>query len=157
MTDFTITRIFDAPRELVFKAWTDPKYIAQWWGPQHYTCPSCSVDLRVGGAFLFCMRSPQGTEIWNKGLFREIQAPEKIVSVMYFADPQGNVVEPSYYGVPAFFPSEMRDIVTFEVHEDSRTKLTLRRNHPESLAKQMMEDQGWSQSLDRFAAALAIP
>ena len=55
-----ITRIFDAPRALVWKAWTDPQYVMQWWGPKGFTSPVCKIDFGVGGKFLFCMKTPDG-------------------------------------------------------------------------------------------------
>lgn len=54
--DIVITRVFDAPRELVWKAWTDPEHLMRWWGPKEFTSPACKVDLRVGGKYVFCMR-----------------------------------------------------------------------------------------------------
>src|SRR5579883_285686 len=60
-----VTRVFDAPRELVWKAWTEPKYVMQWWGPKDFTAPVCKMDFRVGGKSLCCMKSPDGQEFWN--------------------------------------------------------------------------------------------
>lgn len=108
---FTITRTFDAPRQLVFKAWSDAKYVAQWWGPRGFTTTFCNIDFRVGGTFHYCMRSPDGKDYWNKGLFKEIVVPERIVSTMYFSDASGKFVEPRDYGMEEF-PSEMLDVVT---------------------------------------------
>lgn len=150
-----ITRIFDAPRELVFKVWTDPKHVVNWWGPRDFTTPYIKIDFRVGGSFHFCMRAPDGQEYWNKGVYREIVAPERIVSAMYFSDKDGNIVEPTHYGMGSDVPSEMLDVVTFAVHAGNRTKLTLQRNTPLAVSKRYGEDQGWNQSLDRFAAELA--
>src|SRR3977135_4472632 len=62
-----VTRVFDAPRALVWKAWTDPKYVMQWWGPKGFTAPFCEMDFRVGGKFLCCMRTPDGQEFWMVG------------------------------------------------------------------------------------------
>jgi hypothetical protein len=67
-----VTRIFDAPRELVWKAWTDPKYVMQWWGPKGFTAPVCQMDFRVGGKSLLCMRTPDGQEFWNAVEYHEI-------------------------------------------------------------------------------------
>src|SRR5690606_1283147 len=67
-----ITRVFDAPRELVWKAWTDPQHFMRWWGPREYTCPVCEMDFRIGGKYLYCMRSPEGNDYWGTGVFREI-------------------------------------------------------------------------------------
>lgn len=153
-SEYKITRVFNASRELVFKAWTDPKYVKQWWGPANFTAPFCEIDFRVGGEFRFCMRAPSGEEYWNKGTYQEITVPEKIVSAMYFSDKNGNIVPPSHYFGETDFPSEMIDIVTFDVHEGTKTKLTLCRNHSEAMANRFGEIEGWNQSLDRFAKAL---
>jgi uncharacterized protein YndB with AHSA1/START domain len=154
--ELVIERIFDAPRELVFKAWSEPRYVSRWWGPKNFTAPFCNIDFRVGGSFHFCMRSPQGNEYWNKGTYLEIVAPEKIVTVMYFSDRDGNRLEPTAYGLGADFPSEMRDVITFEPHGRGSTKLVLHRGHSLEIAKRFGELDGWNQSLDRFAAALLI-
>src|SRR6266404_6301667 len=76
-------RVFDAPRALVWKAWTDPQYVMQWWGPKGFTAPFCKIDFRVGGKFLCCMKSPDGQEGWNGGEYHEIVPHEKIVYSMY--------------------------------------------------------------------------
>ena len=82
-----VTRIFDAPRELVWKAWTDPKYIMQWWGPKGFTAPVCEMDFRVGGKLICCMAAPDGQICgWNAVEYHEIVLHEKIVSSMYFSD-----------------------------------------------------------------------
>ena len=73
-----VTRVFDAPRELVWRAWTDPKYVMQWWGPKGFTAPVCQMDFRVGGKSLFCMRAPDGQECWNAVEYHEIVLHEKI-------------------------------------------------------------------------------
>ena len=94
-----ITRIFDAPRELVWKAWTNCEHLKRWWGPEHFTAPACKIDLRVGGKYLFCMRSPQGQDYWSTGVYREIVAPSRLAYTDNFADAQGNVVPASHYGL----------------------------------------------------------
>src|SRR5919201_1582102 len=70
--ELTIERVFDAPRGIVFAAWTDPKQAAQWWGPQGFTTISCEMDVRIGGAYRACMRSPEGTRHCRRGAYREI-------------------------------------------------------------------------------------
>ena len=97
-----VTRVFDAPRELVWKAWTDPKYVMQWWGPKEFAlAPVCKIDFRVGGKFLCCMKTPDGQEFWNAGECHEIvpAREEKIVSSMYFSDSKGNKIEPAQLGI----------------------------------------------------------
>jgi uncharacterized protein YndB with AHSA1/START domain len=75
----TITRVFDAPRALVFKVWTQPEHLAHWWGPSGFSLPTCQIDLRPGGAYRFQMRSPTGDIAWWHGVVREIVEPERIV------------------------------------------------------------------------------
>jgi len=150
-----IERIFDAPREMVWKAWTDPTYVSRWWGPKDFTAPFCKIDFRVGGRFHYCMRSPNGEEYWNVGEYREIIFPTKIVSVMYFSDKDGNRLAPSHYGFSSDFPDEMLDVVTFEAIGIDKTRFTLQRNHSIAIAKHYGEDQGWSQSLDKLVQVLA--
>src|SRR5688572_22943410 len=104
--ELVLTRVFDAPRELVFQAWTEPEHLKRWWGPNGFTLPYCTVDLRPGGAIHFCMRSPDGFEIWSKGIYREIVPPERFVSTNYFSDEQGNKLTPGHYGMPDW-PTEM--------------------------------------------------
>lgn len=77
--EVVIARTFNAPRELVFKAWTDPKHVAQWWGPKGFTNPVCEMDVRIGGLIRIEMRSPDGTIYPMKGVFREIIAPERLI------------------------------------------------------------------------------
>src|SRR5687768_16632849 len=86
-------RTFDAPRELVFDVWSDPKHIAQWWGPKGWTLPVCKMDFRPGGVWHYCMRGPEGEESWGKAVYQEIVKPERIVYIDAFADAQGNAVE----------------------------------------------------------------
>ena len=76
---FTMTRIFDAPPAVVFEAWTKPEHLIHWWGRNDFTMPVCEVDLRTGGGFRFCMRSPKGVDYWVKGVYQEILAPARIV------------------------------------------------------------------------------
>jgi uncharacterized protein YndB with AHSA1/START domain len=151
---WVLTRIFDAPRERVFEAWTSPDYIRRWWGPAGFTCSACSVELRIGGAFHYGMRAPDGREFWNKGVFHEILIPERIVSTMHFSDAQGNFLTPAQAGHDAEFPTEMLDTVTFDAQEDGRTRLVLTRDHALPLAQKFGADAGWRGSLDKFAAAL---
>src|SRR3990167_8452907 len=76
---FVISRTFDAPRDKVWKAWTERERLKQWFGPKGFTMPTCKLDLKPGGIFHYCLTTPQGQEIWGKWVFREIVAPERIV------------------------------------------------------------------------------
>ena len=151
--DLRITRVFDAPRELVWQAWTEPEHFMQWWGPKDYTCPFCEIDFREGGKYLNCMRSPQGKEYWGTGVFREIIPMERIVFTDSFADEKGNVVPATHYGMNSDFPLEMLVVVTFEDLE-GKTKMTLEHlgvpGGPEFEGMQ----QGWSESFDKLSQSV---
>jgi uncharacterized protein YndB with AHSA1/START domain len=153
--ELVVTRVFDAPRELVFKAWAEPERLVRWWGPKGYTTPSCTIDFRPGGAWRFCMRSPEGVDLWCRGVYLEIVEPERIVCTDLFVDEQGNPVGPAYYGLSPDGPSETLITVTFTEH-DARTTLTIRQviGFPPASERDGMQ-QGWSESLDRLADFLA--
>src|ERR1700759_5219852 len=110
----TITRTVDAPREIVWKAWTDSKYVKQWWGPEGFTAPVCQMDVRVGGKSLCCMKTPDGQEFWNAIEYHEIVPYEKIVSSMYFADSKGNKIEPEELGIEHEAIEGAYDVTLFE-------------------------------------------
>jgi uncharacterized protein YndB with AHSA1/START domain len=150
-----ITRVFDAPRALVWEAWTNPKYVMQWWGPKGFTSPFCKMDFRVGGKFLCCMKTPDGQEFWNGGEYHEIVPHEKIVYSMYFSDAKGNKVEPEHYGIEHEAIEGAHDVVTFEDFGNGQTKLTLIGNESMESAKTSGQVEGWVQTLDKVAAVVA--
>src|SRR5262245_58534818 len=84
--EIVMTRVFDASRELVFDAFTKPELLKRWFGPHGFTLPVCEMDFRVGGGFRFVMRRPDGTDMGMRGIYREIQAPERTVHVEIFDD-----------------------------------------------------------------------
>jgi uncharacterized protein YndB with AHSA1/START domain len=148
--DLVITRVFDAPRETVFKAWSDPERMMSWWGPKSFTTPVCRIDFRVGGKWINCMRAPDGKDYWSTGVYREIVAPERIVTTDNFADAEGNVVPPSYYDMSGDWSGEMLITVTFE-DVGRKTKLTLRHEGLPAGEHQSGANEGWSQSFDKLA------
>lgn len=151
--ELVITRVFDAPRELVWKAWTDPERVKRWWGPKGFTAPFCNIDLRVGGVYLNCMRSPEGRDYWSTGVYREIVPLERIVCTDSFANEKGNVVSATYYGMSPDFPLEMVITVTFHEHE-GKTMLTLKHVGIPDIESENAK-AGWNQSFDKLAEDLA--
>ena len=145
--------IFDAPRELVWKAWTDPEMIKKWWGPKTFTTPYFKMDFRVGGKFLLCMRGPDGKDIWGTGVYREIVPLKRIVYTDSFADEKGNVVPSTYYGMNADISMEMLVTVTFEDFQ-GKTKLTLTHAGLPAGPDQDGAQQGWSESFVKLADVL---
>ena len=121
-----IERVFEAPRELVWRAWTDPEHLVRWWGPDGFATPHCTIDLRVGGRLHLCLRSPEYGELWAGGVFYEIDPPSRLVYGDYFADEEGNRVSPAHYNLGPDLPDETVTSVTFEDLGDGRTKMTLR-------------------------------
>jgi uncharacterized protein YndB with AHSA1/START domain len=138
-----VTRVFDAPRQLVFKAWTDPAHLARWWGPQGFTLPSCKADFRPGGAYRFHMRGPDGTDHYTQGVFHELVEPERIVLGWCWTDAEGKPNSP-----------QTLVTVTFE-DQGQKTKLTLRQEFFESVADRDAHHNGWSSALECLAEYLA--
>jgi uncharacterized protein YndB with AHSA1/START domain len=133
-----VTRLIDAPRRLVFRAWTQPEHVARWWGPKGYVTTYCDMDIRVGGAYRFGMRSPQGTDHRKRGVYREIGEPERIVFTFAWEDADGN---------PG---PELLTTVTF-AEEAGKTRLTLRQSGFESIERRDSHLDGWTSCLERFA------
>ena len=151
---FVVERVFAAPRELVFRSWTEPERLKRWWGPKGFTTPFCTIDLRPGGNFLYCMRSPEGRDHWGRGVYREIVVPERIVLAMSFADADGNVVPATYYGLSPDWPLETLLTVTFE-EEAGKTRVSLRYEGVPPGTDRDESRQGWSESLERLGEYLA--
>ena len=144
--EITITRVFDAPRAMVFKAWTDPKQIAQWWGPKGFTNPICEFDARVGGAIRVHMRAPDGNVYPMGGEVREIVPPERLVFTNNALDADGNPIIQGF------------TTVTF-AEEGGKTKMTLhtRGTAMTEVAAGYLKgmEMGWTMSLDKLQALLA--
>jgi uncharacterized protein YndB with AHSA1/START domain len=144
--ELVITRLFDAPRELVFKAWTEPERVAQWWGPHGFTSPVCELDVRPGGAMLIHMRGPDGDVYPMRGVFHEIVAPERLVfTTRTLEDKAGN---------PQL---EVLHTITF-TDLGGKTRLTLQarvvKSTPEVAGVLAGMEEGWVQALERLAESL---
>lgn len=145
-----IERIFNAPRQLVWRAWTEPEQLMRWHGPKDYTAPACKIDFRGGGTCLTCMRCPEGQDYWSIGTYQEIVPLERIVCSDSFADPEGNVVPASYYGMGEF-PLVLTETVTFEDLGD-KTRLTLTHTGFPAGDITTYAAAGWNESFDKLAA-----
>lgn len=147
--ELVISRIFDAPREVLWKAWTEPEQIKHWWGPKGFTSPIFDMDLRVGGAYINCMRASDGKKIWGTGVYREIIEPELLVFTDSFSDAEGNLVPAAYYGMSGDWPLELLVRVTFE-QLDGLTKLTLHHIGIPAGENRDLAEAGWSESFDKL-------
>ena len=112
--ELILTPVFNAPRQLVFEAWTNPNHLKNWWAPKGFSTIYCTVDLRIGGLFRYCMSSPDGNEFWGRGIYKVINEPAKIVYSDCFTDKEGNPVPPSHYGMQLTTIQESIVEVTFE-------------------------------------------
>lgn len=148
-----ITRIFEASRALVWRAWTDPQQLMRWWGPAEFTSPTGQIDLRVGGKYLFCMQGPDGTKIWTTGVYEEIVPLERLVYTDSFADEAGNTVPASHYGMGDEIPFAMTVTITFE-ELAGKTKMTLRHEGLPAGELSEMTAVGWNESFDKLAESL---
>ena len=139
--ELVITRVFDAPPRLVFKAWTEPERLMRWWGPQGFTMPACEMDVRPGGAFRFRMRGPDGTDHRLQGVYREIVEPERLVCTWTWVDAEGK-------------PGHETLLTVHFAEQGGKTKLTLHQAIFESVTARDGHQDGWTSSLDRLAASL---
>ncbi len=153
MGEIIITRVFDAPRDVVWKYWTEPDYFMRWWGSKDFTAPFAEIDLRVGGRSFYAMQAPDGKKIYGVGTFKEVIPLERIVVTDSFADEEGNVVSAAHYGMDATWPLEALITVTFE-DEDGKTKMTLRHSGLPETEETAMVETGWNESFDKLASAL---
>ena len=133
-----LTRLLNAPRELVFQVWSQPEHLAKWWGPKDFCLPSCEQDFRPGGAYKFCMRAPDGTDHWVWGVYQEIVRPERIVFTWERDAATGHPVSGSVVTVTL-------------VEENGQTKLTLSHALFETTADRNAHQGGWTECLTRLA------
>ena len=146
---FVITRVFDAPRELVWQVWTDPKHLTNWWGPKGLTMTACKVDLRPGGLFHYGMKTRRtAAEMWGKFVYRQIDSPKKLVLVVSFSDAQGGTTR---HPMSATWPLEVLNTMTL-AEEHGKTHMTLhgvpdrmhhtRKNAPKPLGRTQLHAAG---------------
>jgi uncharacterized protein YndB with AHSA1/START domain len=159
MTAFVISRVFDAPSERVWKAWTDAAELKKWWGPQGFKVHTCKVDLRPGGVFHYGMTAPDGTEVWGKFTYRSIEAPKKLLFVVSFSDPKGGVTRHPW---SPSWPLQILSTVEFEAQEPRKTKVTVTwlPHEASDTERKTFEEgresmkQGWGGTLDHLTGYL---
>jgi uncharacterized protein YndB with AHSA1/START domain len=137
----TITRVFDAPRSLVFKVWTQPEHFSRWLGPKDFTAIACHMNVQVGGMYRACIRSPEGNDHWMQGVYREIIEPERLVFTFAWEDENSR---PKH---------ETLVTVTFE-EQDNKTLMTFQQAIFESTESRDSHNTGWSECFDRLATYL---
>ena len=136
-----ITRTFDVPRDLVFKAWTDEEHALKWWGPRGFTVPFHEFDFRVGGKYRACLRAPDGTDHWQTGVYKEITPPSRFAFTFAWEDKEG---KPGH-----------ETLVTIDLVEHAgKTTMTLRQATFKSKDSRDGHRDGWTQSIDRLGEYL---
>jgi uncharacterized protein YndB with AHSA1/START domain len=156
--DLIVTRVFDAPVELVWKAWTDPQHVMRWWGPNGFTAPVARIDFREGGTSLVCMRAPKefgGQDMYNTWTYQKIVPMELIEFILDWADKDGNRVDPAAMGLPPNMPRDVRHVVTFKAVGDKKTEMTVTEYGYTSDQMLEMSKAGLEQCLDKMAAIFA--
>lgn len=151
-------RVFDVPVERVWRAWTEPEQVMQWWGPDHFTCPVAKMDVREGGRTLVCMRAPKefgGQDMYSTWTYTKIVPLKEIEYLHHFADKDGNRVEPAAQGLPPDMPSEVRNLVVLKALGDHQTAVTVTEFDWPDTPMREMSRQGMEQCLDKMAASLA--
>ncbi|GAB2879191.1 SRPBCC domain-containing protein [Uliginosibacterium flavum] len=143
-----ITRVFDAPRELVFRTWTEPAHVARWWLPPGFTATECEIDLRVGGRFFLSMRSPEGDDYPCEGIYEEITPPARLIY---------RGIDDDRHACGSGLPPRGRVTVSF-VEQGSQTRLSLHARFASARAREeamaMGFDSSWQGALSGFAAYL---
>jgi uncharacterized protein YndB with AHSA1/START domain len=158
--DFVTSRVFDAPRDLVWQSFTEPERMQEWWGPKGSMIVASKMDFRVGGTYLGAMRAPDGQVMWGKFIYREIVAPERLVWVHSFSDEAGGVTR---HPMSPTWPLKLLTTVTLEEAPGGKTKLTLRWSPLEATeAERKTFDAahdgmrgGWAGTFERLDAYLA--
>jgi uncharacterized protein YndB with AHSA1/START domain len=154
--DLVVTRIIDAPLELVWKAWTDPQHVVRWWGPKHYTSPSAKIDLREGGRYVFCMRAPAdqgGQDSYTSGVYKKIVPMQFLEFTQGLSDKDGNPIDPAQLGMPPDFPAEIRTTISFQA-KGNMTELTITEFDWPVSQMYVYSYAGMQQSIDKLAADL---
>ncbi len=139
--ELVITRTFDAPRALVFRAWAKAEHMVRWLGPKNFTAPSCTLDFRPGGAYRACICAPDGKEYWMRGTYREIVEPQRLVFTFAWEEEGERGRE---------------TIISITLAEDgTRTRMTFRQAFFESVTERDSHNEGWSECFDRLVQYLA--
>lgn len=148
-----ITHLFNAPRELVFEAWTDPEKLIHWYAPDGCTIEFKSIDVKEGGSFHSCIHDPIHGDCWIKGIYKEVIFPEKLVFSMILTNADGQNVGATDAGKPEDWPEEILTTVTF-TSIGNQTKLSIHQTVSEAEAKQTGAYQSWIKMFNRLETIL---
>jgi len=154
--DVVVTRVFDAPVEQVWKAWSESEQVMRWWGPTGFTSPMAKMDFRVGGRSLVCMRAPKefgGQDMFNTWTYQKIDLFERIEFVLNFSDKDGNKLFPAKMGLPPGIPEDVPHVIVFKKLGENKTEMTVTEYGYASPETVNMSKSGLEQCLDKMAAS----
>lgn len=155
-----VTRVFDAPVEQVWKAWSDPDDVMQWWGPTGFTCPLADMDFREGGTSLLCMRAPQeygGQDLYNTWTYSRIDPKKRIEFIHRFTDQNGTMLDPAQAGIPPGVPKEVRHVISFRALEEDQTEISVTEYGYASEQARDLSKSGMEECLDKMAGIFSRP
>jgi uncharacterized protein YndB with AHSA1/START domain len=158
-SEFVMSRVFDAPRDLLWDCFTDPERMKHWWGPKGFTVIASKMDLRPGGTYHYGMRAPDGSAMWGKFVYREVVPKDRLVFINSFSDEKGGVTRHPGHEK---WPLQLLSTFTFEDAPGGTTKFTVRwQAHNASEEEQKTFDsmhasmtQGWGGTLDMLGVYL---
>ena len=158
-SEFVMSRVLDAPRAQLWRCFTDPERMKQWWGPKGVKVVKAQMDLRVGGIYHYGMQNPDGQVMWGRMVYREITPPERLVFINSFSDESGGL---GRHPLAPQWPRQMMSIFTFDEEPGGKTRFTVRWSPYEATAEERevfdaghdSMTMGWSGTLDKLEAYL---
>ena len=149
-----VTRVFDAPFQRVWEAWSDPDDVKQWWGPIGFTCPLAQMDFREGGTSLVGMRAPQeygGQDLYNTWTYNKIEPHGRIEFIHRFTGQNGTMLDPAQIGIPPGVPKEVRHVILFKALDKNQTEMTVTEYGYATAEARDLSKLGMEQCLDKMA------
>jgi uncharacterized protein YndB with AHSA1/START domain len=159
MHDLTVTRVFDAPVEQVWRAWTEGERVKRWWGPNGFTAPVATMDVREGGRSLVCMRAPKelgSRDMYNTWTYGKVQPRERLEFVLRFTDAAGTPLDPAEMGLPPGIPLEVPHVIVFRSLAPRRTELTISERGYTTAQAHDLSKAGLDQVLDKLASSFSV-
>lgn len=152
--DLVLTRVFDAPAERVWEAWTHSEYVKQWWGPTGFTCPLAEMDVREGGKTRVCMQAPEeygGQKMYNTWTYSRVVLNQRLEYILNFTDKDGNVLNPTELGLSPGIPRDVPHEITFKDPGNGKTEVTVKEFGYATEQERELSRQGMEQCLDKMA------
>jgi uncharacterized protein YndB with AHSA1/START domain len=153
LKDLVVTRVFDAPVEQVWSAWTESDHVRKWWGPSGFTSPIARMDVREGGTSLVAMRSPEGHDMYNTWRYLDVVPLRRLEFILNFADGNGDTIDPAALGLPPGIPRDVRHVITFRALDGGGTEMTVNEYGYANDEVVQFSKAGLESSLDKMAAS----